>query len=202
MKMKAETKHLGGRARLGLGATAAVAVVVVLGTSDLFAQDMPAGCPLHAQHMQAVAEAPDHGSKPDFAAIDARGDQVMGFAHGKTTHHFLLDAEGGAIEVSVNDAADAESRAQIRAHLQEVERDFRAGNFEMPLAVHGRQPAGVGAMRAQGEGIRYRYRETSGGGRVELEAAGAAAVAAVHAFLRFQIVEHRTGDSLEPAVAN
>lgn len=33
---------------------------------------------------------------PHHNAVDHRGDQVMGFSHEKTTHHFRLFTDGGA----------------------------------------------------------------------------------------------------------
>lgn len=182
---------------LALGLTAGV-----FGGSVLAAQ-APAECPLHAQHQrEAAAAAPDahaaHGTDAALDQVDARGDLVMGFAHSAATHRFRLSAAGGAIELLVVDPADAATLGQVRAHLKKVAADFGAGDFAMPLAIHGRQPTGLETMRAKGAAIRYRYRETEPGARVELASDDPEAVAAIHAFLRFQIVEHRTGDSLEP----
>jgi hypothetical protein len=42
--------------------------------------------------------------------------------------------------------------------------------------------------------IRYQYVETANGGRVNIVTSDPGALAAVHAFLRFQIAEHKTGD--------
>lgn len=177
-------------------ATALGMLVGVFGLATLGAGEMPAGCPMHAQHMKAAAAA--DASQPDYAAVDARGDQVMGFSHMASSHHFLLTGTGGVIEVNANNPGDEPNRAQIRAHLQKVASDFAAGDFGMPLAVHGKMPAGVDAMRASGAAIRYQYLQTDAGGRVELASEDTQARAAIHAFLRYQIVEHRTGDSLEP----
>ena len=41
---------------------------------------------------------------------DQNGDQAMGFSHEKTTHHFLLRADGGVIQVDTNSGDDKESR--------------------------------------------------------------------------------------------
>ena len=41
------------------------------------------------------------------AAVDNRGDKVMGFSHEKTTHHFRLYKDGGAIEVEANSRDDS-----------------------------------------------------------------------------------------------
>ena len=53
-------------------------------------------------------------------AVEQRGDHMMGFSHDKTTHHFRLYADGGAIEVTANDPNDADSRDQIRMHLSHI----------------------------------------------------------------------------------
>lgn len=139
----------------------------------------PATCPMHAQH----------------TAVDQRGDQVMGFSHEKTKHSFRLLEDGGAIEVRANDAADAESIAAIRAHLQEIAREFAAGEFSKPGEIHGRVPDGVEVMKK--EEISYAYDEIERGGRVQIRVRNARARDAVHAFLKFQIADHRTGDHTE-----
>ncbi len=45
--------------------------------------------------------------------------------------------------------------------------------------------------------IRWIYEETPEGGRVTASTKDPAALAAIHEFLRFQIEDHRTGDSTE-----
>ena len=76
------------------------------------AGDPMAACPLHAQH-QAAARGAD---------VDERGDKTMGFAHTRTTHHFLLESDGGVIRVDANDPADTQSRDAIRQHLAAIAR--------------------------------------------------------------------------------
>jgi len=146
----------------------------------------PATCPMHAQHAGAHHDAVDH-----------RGDHVMGFSHEKTKHNFRLFKDGGAVEVRANDAADAESIAAIRAHLQEIAKEFAAGEFAKPKEIHGRAPDGVPVMKELGSRIlyQYQYEELERGGRVRITTAEPRGVEAVHQFLRFQIEDHRTGDS-------
>lgn len=139
----------------------------------------PATCPMHAHH----------------AAVDKRGDQVMGFSHEKTKHTFRLLEDGGAIEVRANDAADAESVAAIRSHLKEIAREFAEGKFEKPNAIHARMPDGVEVMKKSA--IRYQYEEIDRGARLRITTKDARAIEAVHQFLRFQISDHRTADSQE-----
>jgi hypothetical protein len=129
--------------------------------------------------------------------VAQRGDHVMGFDHAKTTHHFRLSKQGGSIEVEANDPADEQSRDQIRKHLAHIATMFGEGNFEAPMLIHDQVPPGVPEMTKQKSAIRYAFEETARGGRVVITTSDARALVAVHDFLRFQIRDHATGDSLE-----
>jgi hypothetical protein len=161
-------------------------------------------CPLHAAHMAAAGAAAngtgaDHAAGADDPAasrreLDARGDRYMGFSQQATVHHFRLAGDGGAIEVTAREAGDAASVAQVRSHLRAIAAAFAKGDFSIPAAVHARVPPGVQELRTAGAEVTYRYEEMPAGARVVLAAATAAALAAVHQFLRFQIADHGTGD--------
>src|SRR5215212_9226193 len=148
----------------------------------------------------ASAAEHDHASCPMHAAhMAARGDSAagMGFSQEKTRHTFRLCADGGAIEVRANDAADAESVAAIRDHLRTIARSFAAGDFSRPAHIHDGLPDGAEIMKERRASIAYRYEKLERGGRVRIATTDAAALAAVHRFLRFQIEEHQTGDGKE-----
>lgn len=167
--------------------TAALAAALITATSP--------GVSAGQQEGQHPAQG--HGHDAHAEGVNKRGDRVMGFDHAKTTHHFLLHPDGGTIEVMANDANDAESRDQIRKHLRHIAKMFAGGNFKAPMLIHDRTPPGVPVMqRLKGE-IRYDYEETERGARVRIKAANAEALAAIHEFLRFQIDDHKTGDSTE-----
>lgn len=126
-----------------------------------------------------------------------RGDEVMGFDHAKTTHHFRLLPDGGAIEVEANDANDSASRDQIRQHLQHIAGMFSEGNFNAPMLIHGREPDGVPEMKDLKFDIKYQYEQTDKGARVRISTTNPEALKAIHDFLRFQITDHQTGDPTE-----
>ena len=130
------------------------------------------------------------------ADVNRRGDAVMGFSHEKTTHHFRLRSDGGEIEVTAKDAADAESTAQIRGHLTHIAQMFRDGNFTAPILIHARNPPGTDAMARLKDTIVYRMEPLAAGGRIRITTSDPEALEAIHAFLRFQITDHRTGDPL------
>jgi hypothetical protein len=129
--------------------------------------------------------------------VDQRGDRAMGFDHTRTTHRFRLRADGGVIEVFAKDPQDVESRDKIRRHLAHVARRFAAGDFALPVYIHGQDPPGMPALVRLKDEIKYEFKETERGGQVRVVTGNAEALAAVHEFLRFQIRDHRTGDSPE-----
>jgi hypothetical protein len=128
-----------------------------------------------------------------------RGDQAMGFSAAKTTHHFHLFSNGGAIEVEANDPNDTESRDQIRMHLSHIASMFAEGNFNAPMFIHDTTPPGVPTMTKLRAEVHYKFEETATGGRVRIMTQSVQALDAVHAFLLSQIIEHRTGDSASVA---
>jgi hypothetical protein len=144
-------------------------------------------------HRQAATTDSSHAS---HEAMMGRGETGMGFSRLKTAHHFFLKSDGGVIAVSVNDARDTLTRAQIRMHLSHIAHAFSDGNFEIPMFVHDQVPAGVPAMRRLSKDIHYRFNETDAGGQVILSSGSAEAVQAIHDFLVFQIGEHDTHDAL------
>src|SRR5713226_10788970 len=90
----------------------AVALLVTCATVNAAAQHpaMPPGM-THEEHLAQMQKD---------AELKKRGTAVMGFDQDRTTHHFRLTPAGGAIDVTVNDPADAASLAQVRAHLKEI----------------------------------------------------------------------------------
>ena|SRR5438132_4297460 len=125
-------------------------------------------------------------SCPDHA------EHAMGFSQSASKHTFRLFTDGGAIEVR---AADAATVKAIRRHLQMIAKEFAAGDFEKPQAVHDQMPDGAATMKKLRRDIKYHYSEIESGGRVRITTKNRQALAAVHQFLRFQIREHKTGDS-------
>ena len=143
-----------------------------------------ADCPMHKTH-----------DGPDSSAMDMRGEKGMGFSQTATTHHFLLRPDGGAIQVEAKDSADTASRENIRMHLAHIAKAFSGGDFAIPMFVHDTVPPGVPVMKELKGKITYKFEETPSGGRVVIATDDKEALSAIHAFLRFQIDEHKTGDS-------
>ena len=128
--------------------------------------------------------------------MNKRGDHVMGFDHTKTTHHFRLQESGGSIEVTANTSDDIESSAQIKMHLKHITAMFAEGNFNAPILIHDQTPPGVQVMKELKDEIKYSFEEIDRGAAVRISTKNPTALKAIHDFLRFQIKEHKTGDSL------
>lgn len=129
------------------------------------------------------------------AGVPRRGDHVMGFDHAKTAHHFRLTRSGGRIEAEVKDPADSGSRDQIRTHLAHIAKMFSEGDFDAPMLIHEKVPPGVPVMKELKSSIQYRFEPTERGGSIAIATNSSRALAAIHEFLRFQIEDHKTGDS-------
>jgi hypothetical protein len=152
------------------------------------------GAMMQGTHVHEPASA-GHSHDQHQADVDNRGDQVMGFDHNKTAHHFRLLSDGGAIEVEANDAEDTTSVAQIRQHLSHIANLFAAGDFTSPMLIHAQTPPGVPVMKRLKSTIKYRFENTERGGRIRITTSNREARSAVHDFLAFQIKDHGTGDS-------
>jgi hypothetical protein len=155
---------------------------------QLSAQDVQS-CPMLKEHMK---EASQHQ-----ADVEKHGDEAMGFPHDKTTHHFRLYSDGGAIEVTVNDTKDSKNMEAIRSHLTHIVTTFSNGEFSIPMFVHDQVPPGVPMMKEKRTEISYTFEELPGGGTVRIKTTNPDALKAIHDFLRFQIQDHRTGDTTE-----
>ena len=156
---------------------------------------------LFAQSCSSIADLPSNQARENHDShlmkVNEQGDKAMGFSHEKTTHHFRLYSDGGAIEVAANDAGDAESRDQIRKHLSHIAQMFAEGNFNAPMLTHGKTPPGVSKMQQTKNEISYKFEETERGGRVRISTKNSEALAGIYEFLRFQISDHQTGDSID-----
>jgi len=158
-------------------------LILLIALTEAFAQsnqkpESKTECPMHATHTQ----------------MNERGEKGMGFSQTATTHHFLLSAKGGVIQVEARDSADAASRNQIRMHLTHIAKAFQSGDFDIPMFVHDTVPPGVPEMKRLQKSIQYSVEETPNGGRVVISSSNEEAVEAIQRFLRFQIEEHQTGD--------
>jgi len=165
-----------------------VIAFLMFGGLQLAAQDMQS-CPMHKEHMKEAAQ--------HQADVEKHGDEAMGFPHDKTTHHFRLYSDGGAIEVTVNDSKDSQNLQAIKSHLTQIVTMFSNGGFSIPMFVHDQVPPGVSVMKDKHAEISYSFEELEAGCRLRIKTTNADALKAVHDFLRFHIEDHHTEDTTD-----
>jgi hypothetical protein len=127
----------------------------------------------------------------DFAAMQARGEHVMGVDQYTSAHVFEDLPEGGRVVLDRADASDSADIARIRAHMRDIEAAFRAGDFSKPFAVHAQTVPGTAVMTARRAAISYAAVDRPQGGEVRMTSRDPAAIAAIHEFLAFQRQAHR-----------
>ena len=144
--------------------------------------------------MAKVKQNPSPDQDKRSEGVVKRGEHIMGFSHEATTHHFRLFRDGGEIDVTANDPKDKTNIDQIRTHLGHIAKMFASGNFNAPMLIHDTNPPGTATMTRLKQQIRYEFSEIDRGARIRLVATSPETTDAVHAFLLFQIVDHRTQD--------
>jgi len=125
-----------------------------------------------------------------FAAMQHRGQMVMGVDQYTSHHTFDLLPDGGRIAL-VRDPHDTAGVRTIRAHMRDIAKSFAAGDFAHALEVHQHELPGSAAMRKLRDRIRYTVDTLPGGGGVRISSRDSVAVRAIHDFLSAQRMEHQ-----------
>ncbi|MBI4421974.1 MAG: hypothetical protein HY560_14210 [Gemmatimonadetes bacterium] len=127
-----------------------------------------------------------------FAALQARGKQVMGVDQYSSTHLFDALADGGRIGLQ-RDVDDPAAVARIRRHLREIAEAFASGDFSLPALVHRREVPGTAIVGARKDRIQYVYRDLPRGAELRLVTNDPEAIRAIHEFVAFQRKDHQAG---------
>lgn len=177
------------------GIAALVALIGLVGAVMWFGHLAP-----KPQEPLSLAQQSSASGQSRQDSVDPRRDHIMGFSNDLTTHHFHLLKDGGEIVVTANDPKHAESVKQIRMHLSHIVNMFSNGNFNAPMVIPDTNAPGVATMIRLKSDIRYTFSEVPQGANIRIKTLSPETTDAVHAFLLFQIVDHKTGDS--PAIAD
>ena len=125
-----------------------------------------------------------------FAAMQVRGQMVMGVDQYASAHVFEDLEDGGRIVLDADSASDTAGIAAIRHHMRDIAAAFRAGDFARPFEVHAQVVPGTAVMAARRTRITYEASDRPRGAEVRLRTADPAAVTAIRAFLAFQRTAH------------
>ena len=125
-----------------------------------------------------------------FAAMQRRGQAVMGVDQYAAAHVFEDLGDGGRIVLDADKGSDSAGIAAIRQHMRGIAVAFRAGDFAGPFRVHAQVVPGTAVMAARHATITYEATDRPRGAEVRIRTADTAAVTAIHAFLAFQRSAH------------
>lgn len=113
----------------------------------------------------------------------------MGVDQYTSTHHFDALPDGGRIELQ-RDIDDSAGVATIRAHIRDITRAFKAGDFSTPALVHMKDVPGTNTMSALRSVISYEAHDLPRGAELRIRTTDPAALRAIHEFMAFQRGEH------------
>ena len=116
----------------------------------------------------------------------------MGVDQYTSTHVFQPLPDGGRIALQRDDE-DSAGTAEIRRHIGRIAVRFAAGDFELPGFVHARVVPGTEVMATKRTAISYRVDTLPRGAELRITTADSIAVRAIHEFLAFQRLDHRSG---------
>lgn len=128
-----------------------------------------------------------------FAALQVRGETAMGVDQYTSQHVFQPLPDGGRIVLQRKES-DSVGEAAIRAHMRAISAAFSKGDFGLPGFVHDTSDVpGTAVMKRLKSEISYTPRDLPGGAEMVISTRNPQAVAAIHQFLAFQQMDHRTG---------
>ena len=172
----------------GFAVTGALLTAAVAGAFSLAPSHFRVG---GAQGASDGEYQPPAGPDSAFAALQLRGEQVMGVNQYTSTHIFDELPNGGRIELQ-RDVDDSAGVEQIRRHLRHIADAFASGDFTTPAFVHLREVPGAGVMAAKSDEIEYFYRDLPRGGEVRMITRDPDALRAIGEFMAYQREQHRS----------
>ena len=146
--------------------------------------------PLGIAAALAAAACTRSGTDRDFAAVQSRGETVMGVDQYTSAHVFEDLPDGGRITLERDSLADTGGITRIRQHMHHITAAFEAGDFTKPFQVHAEAVPGTSVIAARRSAISYLEVDRPRGAEVRIRTTDPAAVAAVHEFLAFQRGAH------------
>lgn len=160
-------------------------------TIDRLEAQTPDSMPAGHHHTPGMV----HGqSDSGFHAMNHRGAVAMQVDQSRAIHHFDSLKDGGRIVLESTDG-DSSGIAGIRAHFRDIEAAFRAGDFSIPMFVHGETVPATDVMAARKALITYTRTELPRGAELRMRTTDPQALEAIHRFLAFQREAHHAPGS-------
>lgn len=139
---------------------------------------------------QSAATSPD----PD-QELRARFSKALGIDVDRIVQHYYLVKNGGVVELAAKDPADTAAIDAIRKFLVEQRKLYEKGKNETDADVHGKVPDGLPLIKKFRDEITFFATDTTNGAVLRMFSMNPTARSAIQDYMKFQIAEHKTGDS-------
>ncbi len=140
---------------------------------------------------QAVPAAP---VDPELMMAQ-RFSKALGVDVNKVVQHYYLVKNGGVIEYTARSDGDRATVAAVQKFLDNQKLLFEKGKSDTDFEVHGKVPDGIPAMKRLRNEITFFSTKTENGAVLRMFSMNPEARDAIQTFLKFEIAEHKTGDS-------
>ena len=137
-----------------------------------------------------VAATPDTDQE-----MNARFSRAVGVSLDKMVLHYYLVKNGGVVELVAKDPADAATIESIQKYLQNQKDLWEKGKENVVTEIHGKFPEPAVTMKKLRNEITFYMAKTDNGGVLRMFSINDQARVAIQDYLKFEISEHKTGDS-------
>lgn len=145
--------------------------------------------------LAALASAQAAPQDP-FEEMNARFSRVLGVSVEKIVLHFYLVKNGGVIDLTAKDPKDAITVNAIQKYLQNQKELWEKGKESAVTDIHEKPPESAATMRKLRNDITFYAAKTDNGGDLRMFSINEQARVAIQDYMRFEITEHKTGDSV------
>ncbi len=145
--------------------------------------------------LTAVAAAQSAPLPDPEQEMNARFSKAVGVSLDKFILHYYLVKNGGVVELAAKDPGDAATVAAIQKYLQSQRELWEKGKETVVTEIHGTFPEPAATMRKLRNEITFYMAKTDNGGVLRMFSINDQARAAIQDYLKFEITQHKTGDS-------
>lgn len=142
-----------------------------------------------------VSLAPAQTASADPAQdVNARFSRSLGVSLDKIVLHYYLVKNGGVVELTAKDPGDTATVTAIQKYLQTQKELWEKGKDPV-TEIHGKAPDSAAVMRKLRNDITFYMAKTDEGAVLRMFSINDQARGAIQDYLKFEIAEHKTGDS-------
>jgi len=133
---------------------------------------------------------PEMGHQHRMQMIHQRSSMVMPFEMNKVTHYFVKTKKGGVLKITAKDSNDKTQILLIQKHLHKERERFAKGDFQDPVALHGKNMRGLDVLTKSKDKFSATYKKLNAGARIDFSSKSAAVIKAFHQWFDAQLRDH------------